>query len=281
MIRPLVAMPTPPPAPAKNPPQQDAPSSFRDWVAAQDATPKEPTGPLQQNVGLDSSQQAGAPPKPVSGSSLTATPRPTIDSLQGTMPSIAATGTTGLALRIVHRTGAVELVAMPWRLVATGGLAHLLGLRGSVTSGGCTGTRAAPLGGMSAISGYGAVGQRLAESQAGSGADSEISAVALASDPSVSLEQFDVGEYADAHERAHAPTALPWVARLLRWVDDHGGEATLWVRDFRLDDGDKRALVATLREAAVQSGFRLHRIVINGRAHWHVHRPVRENPHAG
>lgn len=80
---------------------------------------------------------------------------------------------------------------------------------------------------------------------------------------------------------AHDHAALPWTARLLRWIEANGGAAVVWFRDFRLEERDVPHVVATLRAAAGEAGLRLHRIVINGRTHWHLHRPSRETEHAG
>lgn len=265
MIGPLVPMAVPPAQPNRTP-AHDASMSFLDWVLGK-GVPSPPAALAPQVVAGASVQPGGVtvPPVPPDSAMLAATPAPEM---------------SGLALHIEHRAGAVELIVLPWRLVATGSLAHVLGLQAQAGAGGSSAT--AELQASSVPPARSSMAMGPSQAGAGAGCDSETGTTLapLASGPFIAMERFDQAEYADVHARADAPAALPWVARLLRWLDGHG-EATLWVRDFRLDEGDKRALVATLRATAAQSGFRLDRIVINGRAHWHLHRPTRGTSHAG
>lgn len=283
MIRPLAAMPAPPAKP-NGKPTHDASASFLDWVLVQ---------------GGSAPAQPGAMPQPAASSgasalSVVAAPTPhglstdlfgaheRTDALAAlATPTFApdmASVSASLALRIEHRAGPVEIIALPWRLMATGGLAHVFGVRLASDAIAGNGMHAQRAGGGIATSAALVPGQIPDEptGQAGPGVTTSVS---FAAGAAMTAERFEGVEF-DANVRADAQAALPWVARLLRWLDDHG-EATLWVRDFRLGESDKRALVATLRTAAAQAGFRLDRIVINGRAHWHVHRPTRETSHAG
>lgn len=266
--------PTPPPPPPAQPnrapsqeraPSHDTPKPFLDFLGqvAPASTPTVPTVPTPQpNV---------APVASVPPGSASVAPTPTIT------PATLTSEMAGLALRIEHRAGAVELIASPWRLMATGGLARVFGLRTQADPAARSGNAALQRAGVLLARGNAVLGQGEAVAPAVSGIEAT---GGFAAGTGIPVERFDVADAANVRVRPGAPAALPWVARLLRWLDDHG-EATLWVRDFRLDEADKRALVATLRTAAAQSGFRLDRIVINGRAHWHVHRPTRETAHAG
>lgn len=60
----------------------------------------------------------------------------------------------------------------------------------------------------------------------------------------------------------------PWLARVCRWILQHGGEPAVFLRDYRLDERTARALAEALHEHARTQGLTLRRIVCNGRELW-------------
>jgi len=67
-----------------------------------------------------------------------------------------------------------------------------------------------------------------------------------------------------------AAASMLWPHRLLRWLADHDGRVSAWVRDYRLDPAEAGQLVDYLRNLAEQQGHSLHRIMLNGHELWRV-----------
>lgn len=63
--------------------------------------------------------------------------------------------------------------------------------------------------------------------------------------------------------------AEPWLARLLRLLDQQGHDPVLWIRDYRLDDAASQSVVAEVRSMVERQGWKLERIMVNGREMWH------------
>lgn len=73
--------------------------------------------------------------------------------------------------------------------------------------------------------------------------------------------------HAEAAREAGAAGGMSheWVKRMMR-LD--GGAATLWIRDYRLDAVQRRALVEHLQRGARDAGMPLSRVVVNGKDIW-------------
>jgi hypothetical protein len=63
-------------------------------------------------------------------------------------------------------------------------------------------------------------------------------------------------------------TAMPWLLRLFRWLEQKGHDPAIWLRDYRLDRADAHQLAEALRTHASEQGIRLERIVVNGHELW-------------
>ncbi len=59
-----------------------------------------------------------------------------------------------------------------------------------------------------------------------------------------------------------------WAERLVRLTPDSNGRNTLWLRDYRLDEGDIERAAMELRQRHEREGGLVDRIVINGREIW-------------
>lgn len=59
-----------------------------------------------------------------------------------------------------------------------------------------------------------------------------------------------------------------WAERLMRLTRHSDGEATVWLRDFALKESDLTPVVSRLVQRGRESGFRIGRVVINGREIW-------------
>ena len=70
---------------------------------------------------------------------------------------------------------------------------------------------------------------------------------------------------------APAAVARPWLARMVRWLEQKGHDPAVWVRDYRLEPAEAGELAAALRMQAREHGITLERIVVNGRELWNAH----------
>ncbi len=63
-------------------------------------------------------------------------------------------------------------------------------------------------------------------------------------------------------------SAISWPESLLRLTKNHDGSFVIWLRDFRLNNGDARPVIASLVAQAKARHVVLGRIVLNGREAW-------------
>jgi hypothetical protein len=289
MIRPLANAPTPSAGPGGGI-RKETPKPFRDWIATQ--APASPPTMTTTTAGLHAPAtgvvvSTVVPPAGPMGQEGAAA---TFDAsaVTASMRAPWASGVLGdrlpaSATFVVHlqdRAGSVELVALPWRLVATGWLAYLLAAHGSASTPEIPAIDASPAV-SEAMESHSIMLPPIVGNDGACVADNAThampgTAILAASDA------LDAAGDADATpESTLGHAALPWTARLMRWVEANDGAATLWLRDYRLEESGIRRLVATLRAAAGEAGMRLDRVVINGKTLWHVHRHSRETAHAG
>jgi len=290
MIRPLASTPAPSAGPGGGI-RKEAPKPFHDWIT----TP----APATTSATTTTKAESHAPPVGTVVSTVVQPAAPTgRDRIAATFDASAMTGTVPVprtagapadrlpagATFVVHlqdRAGSVELIALPWRLVATGRLAYFLASRGTAGTPETAAIGASPAvpearenPGVTLPAVIGNEGADVAED-----ATNTLPATAILAASDAMDAGGDAGGASPASTRGHA--ALPWTARLMRWVEANDGAATLWLRDYRVDENGIARLVATLRAAASEAGLRLDRVVINGRTHWHLHRPSRGIIHAG
>lgn len=187
----------------------------------------------------------------------------------------------GLALHVEHGATTVEIVALPWRLAASGGLAYRSGLDASLV----LEDAAVPAKSVAADAAW---MRDQASGDSGFSVAPEIMAshggtAGMYTPMPLTVDGIDSRGCAIGTSdpvATNAPTAMPWVARFMRWMEDRDGETTLWIRDFRLDEAGKREVIAQMEAALREAGCRIDRVVINGRMHWKASRFQQEKPHA-
>lgn len=172
--------------------------------------------------------------------------------------------------RVRAGDGSEELIAVPWGLAASGRLSLLLQraqawpaasaqaplAAGAVAAGAITadeGALAAAAPPMPVLSLYPAAPGDAAASPPPSGIDA-----AIAGAP----------EQTDASAGAPRAYAAPWLSRLVRWIERDQLSASVWIRDYALDEDGARRLAGLARELAQEHGVRLDRIVVNAREIW-------------
>jgi hypothetical protein len=82
------------------------------------------------------------------------------------------------------------------------------------------------------------------------------------------LDEGSAGSEAPAaigQSTAASGAQVEWLHRLIRL---EGDTATLWIRDFRLDDSQKHALATQLRDYARTTGSLVRRVMVNGEELW-------------
>lgn len=176
-----------------------------------------------------------------------------------------------LELYIVDQGGVVRIVGIPWQLAPSGDFSQLL--RGDAAS--------TPTAGFEP----GSAPMSLPSHQASLAAQEVASSKTI----SIGIERSRVGgrgiplaraaidpadpraEMEEASSASLPPdvaTAQPWLARVCRWILQHGGEPAVFLRDYRLDERTAMALAEALHEHARTQGLTLRRIVCNGRELW-------------
>ncbi|TNJ33231.1 hypothetical protein [Arenimonas terrae] len=167
-------------------------------------------------------------------------------------------------LHLACDAGRSEMVVRPWRLMASGGLElRTNGVEGSP----CAELRAtAPSSGQSMAAAAGrSQGTELAAplppAVAVAGTAGGVVDVSMKEEPAGMSEQTPV-------ETVLRSGAAEWPMRWLRWIERVGRDATVWVRDFRIGEREKDALVDGIRKFSGEVDRPLQRIVINGREHW-------------
>lgn len=161
--------------------------------------------------------------------------------------------------------GGIEVIAVPWRLAGNGTLSHLsadpdplsiqqlLQPGSSAASSSVQGPMFAPrIGGPSPWLPPGNL-------------PSSTAAV-----PASGTLVRTLGQDVASLTGSASPASLvePWLARLLRWIEQRGHDPVVWIRDYRLDDAASRNAVEEVRALALQQGWKLERIVVNGRQLW-------------
>lgn len=174
--------------------------------------------------------------------------------------------TAMLELHVRNPQGEREVVAMPWRLMASGHLAHANAMSGmpgqaSVVDGARPGAEtlaatAVALPGLPFVSpasmspvfaGKGAPIAAVLSQASGSTRDDVATLQAMSS---------------------NAPAAAEWLARWMKWIERDGRDAVVWLRDFSIDEDQAARVVDELRSFAQAQGVGLERIVVNGRELW-------------
>lgn len=172
-----------------------------------------------------------------------------------------------LELHVCNARGEREVIAMPWRLMASGHLAQsaaaVQGIVADATS-------------VDTVS-DGVKGRMPAATQAAaSGASTPHPARGDADRHMVPFAPVSAVEGAHARDKTilaqshapHAPAAIEWVARWMKWIERDGRDAVVWLRDFRIDDEQATRMADGLRRFAEEQGVSLERIVVNGRERW-------------
>jgi hypothetical protein len=172
-----------------------------------------------------------------------------------------------LELHVCNAHGEREVIAMPWRLMASG---HLAQSAAAVQGGVADATSADTVSG--AMKGHVPASTQLVASGASTShpahGDAGRHMVPFASVSTVeSARTRDKTIFAQSHA-PHAPAAIEWVARWMKWIERDGRDAVVWLRDFRVDDEQAARMADGLRRFAEEQGVSLERIVVNGRERW-------------
>lgn len=181
-----------------------------------------------------------------------------------------------LQLRLTSAGGEVELIDMPWTLMATGRLAHRTAGSSGLPADTGTGRR-------QVVAGGGSGGLPLSAFVVAAGEAAPRSLSRMQAMPGATAYSAASEDGANGAEEVAARTAAPvfeWTERLMRWIE-RNGRATALIRDYRLDDPAAEALAERLQAFADADGLPLERIVINGRAYPGARRPHEESAHAG
>jgi hypothetical protein len=167
---------------------------------------------------------------------------------------------------IQHASGDIEVFALPWTLSATAGLAqsiamgHLGSLESSVMTSSfeCSGTSGSSTNANELDAQLIVSNPSAAEPNTTAGISS-----LLASEP----VELRAGKL-DAATATSPATIMPWAERLIRWVQQQGSGASVWVRDYRLDDEAARQLGEAMKSVAREHGIAIQKIVVNAREIW-------------
>jgi hypothetical protein len=171
-----------------------------------------------------------------------------------------------LELHVRNPQGEREVVAMPWRLMASGHLAHANAMSGML------GQAAAP-GGAHPVAGAQTVATAAAPASLSMSSGSSLPIfdgkgipVAAMLSQSATRSRDDVAALNTMS--SHAPAAAEWLARWMKWIEREGHDAVVWLRDFSIDEDQAARVVEGLRSFAQAQGVGLERIVVNGRELW-------------
>lgn len=172
-----------------------------------------------------------------------------------------------LELHVCNAHGEREVIAMPWRLMASGHLAQsAAAVRGSVADATNTTVMSdAAKNQIPVLTQAVASGTSMTHPVRG---DADRHAVPFAPASTVEgVRTRDKTIFAQSHA-LHAPAAIEWVARWMKWIERDGRDAVVWLRDFRIDDEQAARMADGLRRFAEEQGVSLERIVVNGRERW-------------
>lgn len=224
------------------------------------------TSPTQQG------QESGMPPQ------LDATLDPsTLDTFIGLDASSAAATlqvaewqghmSSVIEFHVRNPQGERELVAMPWRLMASGALAQRLGARGFVDPAMAAMTSMFDATAAAHIATAQTVGATRLVSAAGLGSDAAGANATVLQPATLRVVEADDPMSLPSLPSA-SPAAAEWLARWMKWIERDGRDPIVLLRDFRLDDDEARRVVDSLRAFAQEHGVGLDRIVVNGREFW-------------
>lgn len=245
--------------PRHNAPQREGGSDFSRWIGSDQGRTASSEASVAQRDGQRDSRAADA----VDASSLAF--------------DIAAADQADLLLEfhVSGRGGEQELLTMPWRLSANGRLSQLLsatqrpsgqGLASSPARDAATRANASLADAWVEYS-----IRHLAQADA---ASPQVLPMPNLADPlqSSTASSGESTASASAPRNASDGAAAPWASRVLRWIESEGGDATLWIRDYRLDPDAAQRLGRLMHTLAQEHGTQLQRIVVNGREHWRAER---------
>lgn len=166
-------------------------------------------------------------------------------------------------------SGAVEIFSVPWRLGANTALSYLT--QAAYEAGNVLSARPAGESVRQMLSpATASLSEPVDASRTSTSKTTGLPGALVAS--SVSLASgTQVGSRSAVDPGSATPAAIaePWLARLLRLLDQQGHDPVLWIRDYRLDDAASQSVVAEVRSLAQRQGFKLERIMVNGRELWH------------
>lgn len=269
MIDPLLSAATPL---RTRPPANDAHDglsgtpSFLEWALTSPAPAKE-SGVLPQQVQHDTQLDVIVDPSLLEiGVGLEASGEiATLDALQALQWRDRLSSAVEFHVR--NPQGERELIAMPWRLMASGALAQTHSGHGFVDPSDTTTVSifdpvaAMPVVTLQAVSAVGNASAAGLRSDA-TGADATVlqpaTLRAIKADDPMSLPSLP----------SSSPAAAEWLARWMKWIERDGRDPIILLRDFRLDDDETRRVVDSLRAFAQEHGVGLDRIVVNGREFW-------------
>lgn len=180
-------------------------------------------------------------------------------------------GEAMFSFHVRGKSGAVEVFSVPWRLGANAALSHLT--RAAYEAGTLLDLRAASESVRQTVSPAHASTAAPAASQGTPTSTIPTSAPFASRASLTSASQVGPRSAVELGSATPAAIAEPWLARLLRLLDQQGHDSVLWIRDYRLDDAAAQAMVAEVRSMAERQGWKLERIMVNGRDLWH-------SPHA-
>lgn len=172
-----------------------------------------------------------------------------------------------LELHVCNAHGEREVIAMPWRLMANGHLAQSAAVaQGIVADAASAAVMSDAVKGQSPV-----VMQALASGSSMTRplrGDTDRHTVPFA--PASTVEGArNRDKTTFAHNQAsHAPAAIEWVARWMKWIERDGRDIVVWLRDFRVGDEQAARMADGLRRFAEEQGISLERIVVNGRERW-------------
>lgn len=172
-----------------------------------------------------------------------------------------------LELHVCNAHGEREVIAMPWRLMASGHFAQSAAVVQGVVADATSGDIAS-----GGVKGHIPASTQVAASGASTshpahGDDGRLMVPFAPVSTVESARTRDKTIFAQSHA-PHAPAAIEWVARWMKWIERDGRDAVVWLRDFRVDDEQAARMADGLRRFAEEQGVSLERIVVNGRERW-------------
>lgn len=171
-----------------------------------------------------------------------------------------------LELHVRNPQGEREVVAMPWRLMASGHLAHadaMAGMPGQLPA--TSGVAAVPGVPMRGTDSPYRLSAPVYPAQLPVYDSNGILVGAVQSQTSNRARN----DLAPLHAMSsHAPAAAEWLARWMKWIERDGRDTVVWLRDFSIDEDQAPRVADDLRRFAQSQGVSLERIVVNGRELW-------------